>query len=237
LAALDETDLAPLLASLVRKEVLSLQADARSPEHGNYGFLQDLVRRVAYETLSRHDRKSRHLAVADHLAGSPSEEEVAEVIASHLLAAYEAVPDAIDAEELKGRAAAALVRAGERAKGLAAATEAQRYFEQAAELVDDESARADLAARAGEMAWQANRPAEARVLLERAHAAYEQLADPIGEARVASRLADIDFNDGHPPQAAARLEPALAALEEAGAEADIAAVAAQLGRFLYFSGD
>jgi len=159
------------------------------------------------------------------------------VIASHLLAAYEAVPDADDAEELKGRAAAALVRAGERAKGLAAATEAQRYFEQAAELVDDESARADLAARAGEMAWQANRPAEARVLLERAHAAYEQLADPIGAARVASRLADIDFNDGHPPQAAARLEPALAALEEAGAEADIAAVAAQLGRFLYFSGD
>src|SRR5207248_2887058 len=71
----------------------------------------------------------------------------------------------------------------------------------------------------------------------RAHAAYEQLADPIGAARVASRLADIDFNDGHPPQAAARLEPALAALEEAGAEADIAAVAAQLGRFLYFSGD
>jgi len=237
LARRDEADLAPPLASLVRKEVLSLQADARSPEHGNYGFLQDLVRRVAYDTLSRHDRKSRHLAVADQLAGSPSEEEVAEVIASHLLAAYEAVPEAKDAEELKGRAAAALVRAGERASSLGAFAEAQRYFEQAEELAVDERARADLAARAGEVAWRANKPEECRALLERAHSAYEELADPVAAARVASRLADADFIDGHPPQAVKRLEPALAALETAEASQDIASVAAQLGRYLYFSGD
>ena len=46
-----EADVEPLLASLVRKEVLGVQADPRSPEHGQYGFLQDLVRHVAYETL------------------------------------------------------------------------------------------------------------------------------------------------------------------------------------------
>jgi class 3 adenylate cyclase/tetratricopeptide (TPR) repeat protein len=237
LAGLGEADLDPLLTSLVRKEVLSLQADARSPEHGNYGFLQDLVRRVAYETLSRHDRKSRHLAVAAQLAGSPSEEEVAEVIASHLVSAFEAVPDADDAEELKGRAAAALVRAGERASSLGAFAEAQRYFEQAEELAADEQARADLAARAGEVAWRANKPDECRSLLERAHSAYEQLADPVSAARVASRLADCDSVDGHPPQAVRRLEPALAALEAAEASLDIAPVAAQIGRYLYFSGD
>jgi class 3 adenylate cyclase/tetratricopeptide (TPR) repeat protein len=236
LSRLDEADLDALLASLVRKEVLSLQADPRSPEHGQYGFLQDLVRRVAYETLSRRDRKSRHLAAAEQLA-TIAEEEMAEVIASHLLAAYEAIPDADDAEELKARAAAALVRAGERAQGLAAAAEAQRYFEQAGELVDDEPMRADLANRAGRMAWQANKLGEARVLLERAHAAYEALADPVSAARVASRLADVDFIEGHPPQAVARLEPALAALEESGAPSDVAATAAQLGRFLYFSGE
>ena len=50
---LDEAELEPLLAALVRKEVLSLQADPRSPERGQYGFLQDLVKKVAYETLSR----------------------------------------------------------------------------------------------------------------------------------------------------------------------------------------
>ncbi len=86
------------------------------------------------------------------------------------------------------------------------------------------------------MAWRANRPGEARALLDRAHAAYEELADPVAAARVASRLADCDFIDGHPPQAVARLEPALAALEAAGAPPDIAHVAAQLGRYLVFSG-
>ena len=35
----------------------------------------------------------------------------------------------------------------------------------------------------------------------------------------------------------ARLEPALAALEAAGAPSDIAAVSAQLGRYLFFSGE
>src|SRR5579872_5227449 len=56
-----------LLGSLVRKEVLGVQADPRSPEHGQYGFLQDLVRHVAYETLSRHERRARHLAAAAYL--------------------------------------------------------------------------------------------------------------------------------------------------------------------------
>src|SRR5438874_2668589 len=88
----DEGELEPLLASLVRKEVLSLQADPRSPEHGQYGFLQDLVRRVAYETLSRRDRKSRHLAAADQLAASLAEEEVAGGSAPPLLAASGVAP-------------------------------------------------------------------------------------------------------------------------------------------------
>ncbi|MDQ6811846.1 MAG: AAA family ATPase, partial [Actinomycetota bacterium] len=46
----------PLLSALVRKEVLGVQSDPRSPERGQYGFLQDLVRHVAYETLSKRER-------------------------------------------------------------------------------------------------------------------------------------------------------------------------------------
>ena len=60
-------ELEPLLTSLVRKEVLSVQADPRSPERGQYSFLQDLLKRVAYETLAKAERKSRHLAAAGHL--------------------------------------------------------------------------------------------------------------------------------------------------------------------------
>ena len=36
-----------------------MQADPRSPEHGQYGFLQDLVRHVAYETLSKRERRAQ----------------------------------------------------------------------------------------------------------------------------------------------------------------------------------
>jgi predicted ATPase len=61
LSGLSDSELEPLLASLVRKEVLAVQADPRSPEHGQYGFLQDLVRHVAYETLSKRERKARHV--------------------------------------------------------------------------------------------------------------------------------------------------------------------------------
>src|SRR6266545_4974297 len=74
-----------LLTGLVRKEVLSLQADPRSPERGQYAFLQDLLRQVAYETLARRERKRRHLAAADYLEQSwgPAEQEIAEVVAAH----------------------------------------------------------------------------------------------------------------------------------------------------------
>src|SRR2546425_3814601 len=48
--------------TLFRSELLSVQADPRSPERGQYGFVQDLLQRVAYETLARPDRKLRHLA-------------------------------------------------------------------------------------------------------------------------------------------------------------------------------
>ena len=70
-----DDEVEPLLGGLVRKEVLSLQADPRSPEHGQYGFLQDLVRRVAYETLSKRDRKDNHLAAAEYLLSLAKAEE------------------------------------------------------------------------------------------------------------------------------------------------------------------
>ena len=105
LSGLSEADLEPLLASLARKEVLGVQSDPRSPEHGQYGFLQDLVRHVAYETLSKRERKARHLAAAAHLENVfADEDEVAEVLASHYLAAVDAAPDADDAGEIRAKA-------------------------------------------------------------------------------------------------------------------------------------
>src|SRR6266536_1617923 len=120
-SGLEERQLEELLVLLVRKEVLGLQADPRSPEHGQYGFLQDLVRHVAYETLSRHERRARHLAAAAFLRSSfPEEDEIAEVVAAHYVDAYEANPEAADAADVRRQTHEALVRAGERAESLAA---------------------------------------------------------------------------------------------------------------------
>ena len=83
-----------LLASLVRKEILTIQADPFSPERGQYGFLHALVQKVAYETLSRRERKARHLAVAAYLEAGwgQDEPEVVEVVAAHYLEAYRSFP-------------------------------------------------------------------------------------------------------------------------------------------------
>jgi class 3 adenylate cyclase/tetratricopeptide (TPR) repeat protein len=229
-----ESELEPVLASLVRKEVLSLQADPLSPERGQYGFLQDLMRRVAYEMLSKHERKAKHLAAA---ALDEDEDEVVEVVAAHYLAAHAIDPAAHDAREIQRRACAALIRAGERAESLAARTEAERYFERAAELADETRERARLLERAGVMAAMAVKSAEAIALLERAHALFEEVGATHPAARVSARLGELMWDTGRLHEALERMDAALNLLSQEEPDADVAALTAQVGRFLAFSGD
>jgi predicted ATPase len=113
----DEAVVLAALGELVRREVLSVSADPLSPEQGSYRFAQNMLRQVAYDTLSRRDRKARHLKVAAHLSAAfPGDgEEVSDVIARHYLDALDAVPGDADAGEIRGQAIAALIRAAERA--------------------------------------------------------------------------------------------------------------------------
>jgi class 3 adenylate cyclase/tetratricopeptide (TPR) repeat protein len=228
-----EAELDPLLAGLVRKEVLSLQADPRAPERGQYGFLQELLRQVAYDTLSRRDRKARHLAAVDALEQSfdGAEQEVPEVIAAHLLAAAEAGPDDPDIREIRLRARVSLVQAGERAAALAAPEEAQRYLDQAAELaVDEPQVRAHLLERAGVLAHQAGATAEGRERIEQAIELHRQHEDAHAAALAGVALADVDVADGRLDEAHTRFQAALSTIEEAGPSPELAATLASLGR-------
>ncbi len=189
---------------------MSLQTDPRSPERGQYGFLQDLVRHVAYETISRRERRTqaprRRRATSE--AASVDEDEIAEVIASHYVDAYEAAPDADDADEIQ-RAAR---EHGSRARASAPRrspqpAEAQRYFEQAAGLADEPAAQAALLDRAAQAAWRANEPVATRALLERAHSLYEACDDTPAAALVSARLSEVDFNEGHAQRAVAVSSP------------------------------
>jgi tetratricopeptide (TPR) repeat protein len=229
----------PLLTALVRKEVLSIQADPRSPERGQYAFLQDIVKRVAYETLSRNDRKARHLAAAMFLAsiGGAEEDEIAEVVAAHYLDAHAAVPDAPDAGEIREQARTMLVRAAERASSLGANVEAQRAFVRASELTDDPMIEAELDERAGLMAQTGGRPEEAIALFEGSIGIFEAHGATHPVARVSARLAETTWANGRHEQALAVMNRSFEVLASEEADEDLAALAAQLGRFTFFGGD
>ena len=62
-----DADLEMRLRGLMRRQLFELEADPRSPERGQYRFVQELIREVAYGTLARPDRRARHLAVARYL--------------------------------------------------------------------------------------------------------------------------------------------------------------------------
>ena len=234
LAAADDDVLDGVLASLVAKEVLTIHADPRSSERGQYGFVQDLMRTVAYETLSRHDRRRLHLDAAAYLeaAWGADEEEIVEVVASHLLEAWKLDESAEDAAHVKHRAKSMLVRAGERAASLGAPLEARVYFDQAASLGDDELERAELIDRAGQMASLGSRTEEAIHYFERASAAFAEAGDMRRAALSQVNLASAEYDTGHLESGLERVRAARDALGGAVPDRSLATVTAQLGRFL-----
>jgi class 3 adenylate cyclase/tetratricopeptide (TPR) repeat protein len=239
LTGIAEEELGAVLASLVRKDLLTVQSDPRSPERGNYGFLQALVQRIAHDTLSRKEQKSRHLAAARYLEQTwgTDETELVEVIAAHYLDAYRADPEAADAAELRTTARDALARAGRRASALAANEQAQRYFEQAAELTDDSARRAELLEQAGICADADQRGAEAIALLEQAIGLWQQGGLTHPAARGEARLAMACFNFGQVDEATERMGRSFEVLSRDEPDADLAMLAGQLARCRFLLGD
>jgi class 3 adenylate cyclase len=158
----DEAAVRAMVDQLVRREVLAVSADPLSPQRGSYQFTHHLLRQVAYDTLSRRDRKARHLAVAAHLRQAfPGDgEEVADIIAHHYLDALNAVPGAPDTAEVHDLAVTMLIRAAERAERTGAPARAATSYVTAAELAAQAPGSADggaleAAARLWERAAQA----------------------------------------------------------------------------------
>ena len=237
-----ESDVEAVLATLVGKDLLAIQSDPRSPERGQYVFVQDLIRSVAHGTLARRDRKLRHLAAATYLASSwADDEEIAEVVAAHLVDAYDAEPAAADAPDIRDRARLALVRAAEHAGSLGGAASAQRYYEHALELSGDDKTRADLHQLAGRAARLQGRGADVRAHFEAAEALYAATGWPLGEATALCELAISEYGEGNIAAAAKRAQHALATVPETGTDeeyhATLANIEARLSRFLYFSSD
>jgi len=236
LSGLSEDELEPLLGSLVRKEIFALTVDPLSAERGQYAFLQDLVKKVAYDTLSRRQRKALHLAAAEHLRTLGEDDEIVEVLAAHYLDAYEAAPGDPDADRIRDIARNTLALAGERAASLAAHAEAQRLFERAAALTDDSLREAELYERAGTEAWARAAGESASTHFERAIELFETSGEAHPAARVAARQAEILWERGRLEEGLERMDRAFGVLSQHSPDADLATLAAQLGRFLFFAG-
>jgi len=229
----DEAVVRAALAELVCREVLAVSADRLSPERSSYGFAQEMLRQVAYDTLSRRDRKARHLAVAAHLraAFAGDGEEVAEVIARHYL---DALPDDGDAGQIRGEAIAALVRAAERARR-AGASYANAARLTPADTAGGQPAAAALWEHAAEAAYISADWAAAVEQTGQAADAYRQCGDTRSAARAQVIAGQALRRWGRHAQAREQLTAAVAVLRK-DPDADTVRALGELARLEVFAG-
>jgi class 3 adenylate cyclase/tetratricopeptide (TPR) repeat protein len=231
------------LEDLIRREVLEVSADPLSPQRGTFRFAHEMLRQVAYETLSRRDRKAHHLAVAAHLRTSfPGDgEEVVAVMARHYLDAVTAVPDDPDTQEIRGLAVAALIRAAQRATRTGAPAQAAVNYAAAAELTA-EPPGPDTALAAAALWEQAAIAAVTCADLPgaiehaaRAGAGYREHSDARGEARAQVTAGRAMRIAGRHSEAREQLTAALDVLREEP-DTDTVRAMAQLASVETFSG-
>jgi class 3 adenylate cyclase/tetratricopeptide (TPR) repeat protein len=219
------------LRDLVRKELLLVDNDPRSPERGQYGFLQGLIREVAHSTLGRKDRRAKHLAAA-HYFESLGDDELSGVVAAHYLEAFEASPDGPEREALGARARDTLAEAGRRAMSLGSPEQALSYFEQSLEIAVPGTERAELWELAGEAASRAGELERARSHLELAIAFHENAGDAAAAGMAVALWARIvGLGSTRFSEAIERAERAYVNLGELGdarVRANLAAVLADL---------
>ena len=228
-SGLTETELEPRLRGLVRHELLSLDADPRSPERGQYAFVQALIREVAYNTLAKPDRKRRHLAAARHFEALGSE-ELAGGLAGHYLAAHANATVADEADALAHQARIALVAAADRATALGSLEQATAFLRQALVVTSDAAEEADLLERAGEAASGASRHDEAEELLRRAVELRRTRGDRPATARAIAALGRALLAPYRTAQAVAVLEAAADEFADIEEDAGYLAVLGQLSR-------
>src|SRR5687768_2137329 len=188
LAGVEATALEARLEGLARRELLRQEVDPRSPERGQYAFVQALIREVAYNTLSKKDRKARHIAAARHLE-SLGTDEVAGGLAGHYLAAYRLAGEGVEADALAAQARVALRGAAERAAALGSHEQAITFLEQAIEVTTDAADRAELHERALGSAFEGISPPVVLRHAEAALAARRELGERTAIADAIAKLA------------------------------------------------
>jgi len=184
------------LRGLARREIVARDVDPRSPERGQYAFVQALIREVAYNTLSRKDRKARHLSAARYFE-SVGSDELAGALAGHYLSAHSNAGAGPEADALAVQARIALRAAADRAATLGAHDQAISFLDQALAVTVDEAEKADLYEREGWSAKTGGRGEAAERSYRAAISIYETQGDREAAARCAAGIAESHLNARH----------------------------------------
>jgi class 3 adenylate cyclase len=228
IAAVDADRIRPVLSDLVSRELLTVERDPRSPERGQYAFVQALIREVAYNQLARAERKSRHLAAARWFE-SLGDQELSGVLAEHYAAAFRSAPAGAEADALAGQARIALRAAADRAAKLGSHGHAVGYLKQALEITVEPAERAAVLERLGREASDAT-PEMALGYHQQALAAYRELGDLRGAARAASGASIVLNAVSRPGEAIPLLEGLADEVADREPEPDFVRMLAELTR-------
>jgi class 3 adenylate cyclase/tetratricopeptide (TPR) repeat protein len=200
------------LGRLIQREILDLEDDPRSPERGQYGFVQSLIREVAYNRLPRQERRAKHVAAAEYLStlGDP---ELAGVIAGHYMGAYEATPAGPERESLIDSAIGSLTDAANRAVELHSHVQAMSLLDHAIELTSDPALQADLRLRAADSANKHGEVDRGLVYIDAALEYFTASANQDGLRRAATAKSELLNGYFRSPDALAAIEDVYDAID------------------------
>ncbi len=207
-SGLSSADVESHLRHLAQHELIVLDADPRSPERGQYRFVQGLIKEVAYGTLAKRDRRARHLAAARYFE-MLGDDELAGVLAQHYVEAFHAQPGGEEGAAVAAQARVALRGAATRARSLASPAHALTYVELALEVTTDPGDELGLRREAGGFAADSGKVEASIPHLERAIDLATQLGDSVARRQAVGHLGNI-LIEGHQERALELLTEAMA---------------------------
>ncbi len=219
--------------ALMRRDLLAVDEDPASAELGAIGFVQDLVRDVAEQTLAHADRRELHLAAARYLE-SRDDDDIGEALARHLVEAHRLAPAHPDAARVARRAVAGLRAASRDALRVHVPGRALAHLAQALELSTTPTERATVLEEAAAAAR-----ADAR--LDQAEAYLRELIDLRGDGpesgKARAQLASVLLTAQRNESALVELEAAVTAVADLASDPAGVEVIAQLARHRTLVGD
>lgn len=231
-------DAAAALGALADRELIELDGD-------EFRFPSEVVRDVAYGTLTKAERARRHASLGDYLAersGADDSTAISERVAHHFGTAAELMREigtitGID-PGVPERALRSLEKAADRARGAEVWKSASRLYDQALAVMPadapDETRWRLLLGRARALAEQRELP-EARRDVE--DILEEATDDSRTTARCLTLLAEIEHMEGRGDESIATFERALAMWRSIGDEQGVAEALRGRGITAMFLGD